>query len=141
MKRNIVNEIVSSLLILLFVYTGISKLAYLAMFKNQLDSFMWLKPFSNFLAIGIPVLELIISTLLLFQKTKVIGLYSALVLLTLFTCYLTFMLRYQDHLPCSCGGVIQELTWKQHLIFNLSFILITAYSIFLSKRRFEKAIV
>ena len=127
MKKNNVNEILSSLLILLFVYTAISKLAYPTLFHNQLNSFLWLKPFSGFLAPGIPILELIISSLLLFPRTRIWGLYASLILLVAFTIYLALMLNYQNKLPCSCGGVIQKMTWKQHLIFNLSFILLSAY--------------
>jgi putative oxidoreductase len=39
----------------------------------------------------------------------------------LFTFYILYMLLFEKHLPCSCGGVLKEMTWKQHLVFNLFF--------------------
>ena len=43
--------------------------------------------------------------------------------------YLLWMLRTEQHLPCSCGGVIQHLTWGQHIVFNGFFIAVAATGI------------
>ncbi|WP_442892031.1 hypothetical protein [Chryseobacterium sp. VD8] len=37
-------------------------------------------------------------------------------------------------MPCSCGGVIKNLTWPQHLIFNLFFVVITSLAIRVNKK-------
>jgi hypothetical protein len=32
------------------------------------------------------------------------------------------MLAFDTSLPCSCGGIIAKLSWKEHVVFNLFFI-------------------
>jgi hypothetical protein len=39
----------------------------------------------------------------------------------LFTGYIFIMLKYSSYLPCSCGGVLSNMSWKQHFVFNLAF--------------------
>jgi hypothetical protein len=56
--------------------------------------------------------------------TRLFGLYSSISLLTLFTGYLVVMIKSYTTLPCTCGGVISEMTWPQHLLFNLGFIIL-----------------
>jgi putative oxidoreductase len=130
MKKYLFLEFIPSLLILLFVYTAISKLADIHTFEQKLTLFPVLKYMNVFTAWLIPTLELAIASLLFFPKTRLFGLYSTLILLSIFTIYLVLMLVFGDsHLPCTCGGVIRKLTWKQHLFFNLFFILITGLSI------------
>lgn len=70
----------------------------------------------------IPAIELIISILLTFRNTRLIGLHSALSLMAMFTTYIILATRFSDFVPCSCGGVIENLTWSQHLVFNLFFV-------------------
>jgi len=60
-------------------------------------------------------------------------LYYAFVLMTVFTLYIAYMLLFTPKLPCSCGGVLQQMTWKQHLLFNIGFTLLAAYAIWLKK--------
>jgi hypothetical protein len=31
------------------------------------------------------------------------------------------MLLFTPKLPCSCGGVLKNLSWKEHLMFNFCF--------------------
>ena len=70
----------------------------------------------------IPVLEIIISILLFRAGTRKAGLYGSAILLSLFTLYLGYMLLFETNLPCTCGGVLQSLSWKQHFLFNVLFI-------------------
>lgn len=148
MKRNINTDIqppneyltttiISSLLILLFIYTGISKLIDHHSFKSVLEKSPLLGSLSGIIAIAIPTVELSIAILLLVTKTKRIGLISSLILLSLFTLYLIYMVIYTPHLPCSCGGVIKKLTWRQHIFFNIGFILITLFGIISSKEKYH----
>jgi len=45
------------------------------------------------------------------------------------------MLAFAPKLPCSCGGVIQKMTWGQHVIFNLFFTLLALVGIWLARKR------
>jgi hypothetical protein len=67
-------------------------------------------------------MELVIAAMLTVQTVRLRGLYASLIMLSIFTSYIVGMLLTVEHLPCSCGGVIEQLTWQQHLVFNSCFI-------------------
>jgi hypothetical protein len=52
----------------------------------------------------------------------------------LFTAYIIGLFSIDKELPCSCGGIIALLSWKQHLVFNSVFILLNALAIRLQKK-------
>jgi hypothetical protein len=108
-------------LVFLFVYTATSKLFRLEIFQIQLGKFPWIKNMAPVIAWAVPAVELAAAGLLLTRRARRIGLYISLTLMVLFTLYLAFMLGTEKHLPCSCGGVISSMSWKQHLVFNLFF--------------------
>lgn len=135
MKRKIVIEILSSLLILLFVYTSVSKWLAFKTFVGQMNN----QPFPNWLTPGLvwtlPAVEVIISGLLMFDRTQLIGFRAALILMILFTIYtLLVLLKVFGRVPCSCGGVIENLSWEQHLVFNLFFVGVAIAGIILKRK-------
>lgn len=114
-----ISQAAAAWFILLFVYTGVTKLLSLASFQKVLSDSSLLRHFSVFVSWSLPLAELVVAALLLFPATRKAGLYVSLVLVLLFTAYIGWMLLYAPHLPCSCGGVISALNWKQHFFFNL----------------------
>ncbi len=119
--QNVLNGI-RLLFIVLFLYAATSKLLTFETFQGQLERSPYISAHSNWLVWGIPGIEYLISILLLFPKHLLTGLYMSLGLMTLFTGYIYIVLNFSDSKPCSCGGVISSLDWKEHLIFNLFFI-------------------
>jgi uncharacterized membrane protein YphA (DoxX/SURF4 family) len=109
-------------LVFLFVYTASAKFLRLDVFAGQLERFPWISPVAKIMAWVVPVVEVIVAVLLLTGRVRLTGFYAALGLMVVFTLYLALMLGSDRHLPCSCGGVISWMTWKQHLVFNLFFI-------------------
>jgi len=71
----------------------------------------------------IPAMEIAIAVLLIIPRTRHYGLLTSTGLMGIFTLYVAFILTTMKDLPCSCGGVIQQLNWKEHLIFNSVFLL------------------
>lgn len=140
MKRKIVIEILSSLLILLFVYASVSKWLDFKTFTGQMNN----QPFPNwstpYLVWSIPGIEIIISVLLMFGRTQLIGFWSSFIVMLLFTVYTALVLSNAfGRIPCSCGGVIEKLTWKQHLLFNLFYSGVALAGIILKKKELAKA--
>lgn len=135
MKKPLAGDIICGLLILLFVYTALSKLDGLSQFRAVLLQSPLLSNRSQFFSLAIPVTELFVAFLLFFPRTRLWGFYGAFALMLLFTLYITYMLNFTPHLPCSCGGVLKQLTWKQHLIFNIVFTFLSLAGVFLHKRR------
>jgi uncharacterized membrane protein YphA (DoxX/SURF4 family) len=122
MKKALLIDAISALLLILFLYTGISKLMDYDKFHAVLSSSPLLSPASSILAWLLPLAEIIIALLLFFPRTRSTGLRTSLFLLLALTGYLIFMIVYSPKLPCSCGGVLNKMGWKQHILFNLFFI-------------------
>ncbi len=122
-------EIISSLFILLFVYTAISKWLDFASFKAVIAESPLIGSVFYAVAWLLPLLELCVAGLLLFPSTRTMGLYAAAILMIAFTTYIIYMLLYASKLPCSCGGVIKYLSWRTHLVFNTIWIVLSVIAI------------
>jgi putative oxidoreductase len=135
MKRNILIEIISALFILLFVYTAASKLLEFRDFRFVLSMSPLIGKLSTLVAWILPFTEIIIALLLFFPATRRKGLWASLAIMILFTAYLGYMIYFTPTRPCSCGGVLQKMTWKQHLVFNIFFTLLAMLGLWWDKRR------
>jgi len=131
MKQKVLIEIVSMLLVTLFLYAGIVKLMDYNVFKEQIAISPLLKPFTTVLTWFVPCLEFFVSLLLIIPRYRLRGLWSSLILMTMFTIYLIVISSINEDIPCRCGGAIEELTLKQHIIFNIMMIILTGIGIFL----------
>ncbi|WP_343693054.1 MauE/DoxX family redox-associated membrane protein [Chitinophaga sp.] len=128
-------EFISALLVFLFIYTSISKLLDYTAFNRQLSQSPFISRYANIISWALPLGELLIAGLLLINKTRLSGLYCSFFLLNLFTFYLTAMLRYSPYIPCSCGGVLQHLSWQAHIIFNAAFIILTTMGVLMHVKK------
>jgi uncharacterized membrane protein YphA (DoxX/SURF4 family) len=131
MKRSLLIDVACCLLALLFTYAAVSKLTDFSEFKLQLSKSPFITIYSNLVASLLPVVELIVALLLAFPFVRLIGLYASLFLLTLFTAYLVAMLNFSYYIPCSCGGVLSSLSWSQHVILNIVFLILSLIGIWL----------
>lgn len=131
MTRKIAVDIVVFSYILLFVYAALTKLLDYQKFVVQLGQSPILTNYAQVLAVVIPFIELGISLMLIFPKTRLKGLYAAFGLMVMFTTYIVLASRFSDYVPCSCGGVLEGMTWTQHLIFNTVFVLLALIGILL----------
>lgn len=135
-KRNI-TQLIASLLILLFSYAATSKLVEYHTFVSQLGKSPLIEHYAVPISWGIPLLEYLTVVLLLFNRTQQAGLYVSFFLMTLFTVYIYAMLHFSYDLPCSCGGVLAQLTWKQHLVFNIFFVAASLLGIILQSSHYK----
>lgn len=127
-------EIIAGLLVFLFLYASLSKLSDINFFTNQLHRFPFIKEFSGVIAWLIPLSELLVVAMLLIPGNLMRGFFLSTLLLSLFTIYLFIMLLIKhDKLPCSCGGVLKYLSWGQHILFNIVFILLALAGIWTEK--------
>jgi hypothetical protein len=133
MKRSYWVEIISSLFILLFVYTAVNKIIDFRNFYDTLRTAPLLREKGKIVAWFIPGAEIIISALLFFPRTRKSGLWGSLALMLVFTGYLAYMLFFSHVRPCSCGGVIEKMTWNQHFLFNIFFTLLAGLALWLTK--------
>jgi uncharacterized membrane protein YphA (DoxX/SURF4 family) len=122
-KKNIV-ETICLLYVLLFIYAAVSKLLDYHDFSIKLGQSPLLSAFAGYVAVGVPLLEIIIALLLCFAGWRFIGLFAAFCLMMAFTAYIFIILNFSSYVPCSCGGILQDLGWTEHLIFNLVFVIL-----------------
>jgi len=139
-KRTLV-DIITYLYILLFLYAATSKLIEYDKFQLQISKSPIITDFSSILVWMVPALEIIISIMLLINRTLMLGLYAAFGLMCLFTAYIYAILNYTDFIPCSCGGVLEKLGWTEHMIFNIAFVVLAIIGILLHAKIMEKRAV
>jgi hypothetical protein len=132
MKRALIFEnitfIAAVFLLILFAYAGISKVADYQRFVAQmkLAPAPLIQNMAEILGWLVPLVEFTIVGLLVKDKLRKTGLYASFLLLLSFQIYISVMLLSGLELPCTCGGLISKLQWKEHLVFNAVFMLIAA---------------
>lgn len=135
MKTNRSIAMISALLVLLFIYTAVSKLLDFEEFSMQMYNQTLPRELATVLIWTLPATEILAALLLLFDRTRAFGLFLSVFLMILFTGYVALVLgNYFGRIPCSCGGVIRSLGWKAHLFFNLFFLLLSVTGIVLANR-------
>lgn len=134
-KRTTIIEIITVLNIILFLYTGIAKIMDYSVFKEQLAVSPILSWAANPVALLLPWVEFAIVLMLVIPRWRLKGLYASLIMMTLFTIYIIALFSISTEMPCSCGGIMEQLSWQQHLVFNGAFILLDIWAIILQKRQ------
>jgi len=127
-------EFISYFFILLFCYASISKIMDFENFQIQISESPLLRAYAGFLPFAIIILELIIAGLLCYRKTRNTGLIGSFILMLIFTGYIFFIIRTSENLPCSCGGILEKMSWHQHLYFNIGCIVISVIALGLNLR-------
>ncbi len=124
MKRALIVEVICFLFILLFVYAALMKLLDVEKFTVQLGQSPLLMAFAPVVAWVVPSVELVIAGMLIFRRTRLLGLIASFTMMVMFTMYIIIILTFASHVPCSCGGILEDMTWGQHLVFNIFFVLL-----------------
>ncbi len=129
MNKLIALKIISLLTIVLFVYTGITKLIDFSIFKEQMAMSPLLNPVAPLIAWILPLTELATAILLFVPTLRLYGFFVALALMVLFTTYLISIQIGDEQFPCGCGGLLEFLSWKTHLVLNGMMILLEVVGI------------
>lgn len=125
----IIPSIASVLLIILFVYAACSKFLDFDNFQVQIGQSPLLTAYADTVSWGIPIYELVIAAFLCVPKYVYYAFFASYSLLVMFTTYIVIILKFSDFIPCSCGGVLEKLSWTEHILFNILFIVITILGI------------
>lgn len=135
MKRQTAIGIICSSIILLFLYAGLSKVLDMKTTLHDMHNQPFPHWLGSVLAWTLPPTEILISLSLPFDRWRLRGLYASLVLMTLFTIYTAVvLLHFFSRVPCGCGGVIRDLTWEQHLLLNVAFVIISLAGVWLVRK-------
>ena len=135
MKKSILVDVVTFFFVLLFLYTGCAKLMEISTFKEQLSSSPFLGAFAGIITWGLPIGEILLAIALLIPATRIKALYASMILMAIFTVYVIVILFIDNQLNCSCGGIIEELSPKQHVLFNSACVILSLIAIMIARRR------
>lgn len=139
--RDIIIQTVSYLYILLFVYAAISKLLEFEDFRVQLAQAPMLSAYAGILAWLVPLSEIITVFFIFYDKTRSLGFLCAFVVMVMFSAYIFIILNYSVFVPCSCGGIIEQLNWTEHLVLNLFFVLLAVLGWLFARPTTQVAVV
>ncbi|WP_431293381.1 MauE/DoxX family redox-associated membrane protein [Pedobacter sp. P26] len=116
----------------LFTYAMLNKVFDLDKFRTQVGQSVLLSDVPGIAVWFVLSIEFLAIILLWFKMTKVMGLYLSYFLMVLFSAYIVCVTRFTRDIPCSCGGILEKMSWNTHLTFNLSVTLFTLIGIILS---------
>lgn len=131
MKKTLIIEIISCLFILLFTYAAITKFIDYEKFVVQIGQSPLLTAFARWIAWIIPLIEVIMCVMLAVPRWRLMGLYASFSLMVMFTTYIICILTLSVYVPCSCGGILEELGWVEHLFFNIGFVVLAIIGVLL----------
>ena len=124
MKNSLLSDFIAFFFIFLFFYTGVIKLTEIDIFKEQLSSSPLMSSVAGIISWALPIGELLLAVALFFSKSRLKALYITTGLMTLFTIYVVAILLIDNQLTCSCGGIIEELSPRQHVAFNSACVIL-----------------
>lgn len=139
--NNIVESIpilARTLLIILFGYATSSKFLDFSNFQIQLGQSPILTAYAGWVSWGIPIVELLIVAFLSFPKYVYHAFFASYSLMIMFTTYIIIILNFSDFIPCSCGGVLEKLSWTEHMLLNVLFIAIAILGIVFTTNKNHK---
>lgn len=133
--RAIFINTVCFLFITMFVYAAVSKWLIFNVFVSQINKQPFDDKYTPLLVWGIPISEVVVSLLMVFDRTRLLGLRIGTGMMIMFTGYIILiMMHVFGKVPCACGGAITEFTWTQHLFFNLFFVCIGVWALLLIRK-------
>ncbi|MNL24942.1 hypothetical protein D3C87_1463970 [compost metagenome] len=122
-------DVISYSLGLLFIYAAASKLLEYERFVVTIGQSAMLTPYTGILAWLVPVIELVLVVMLVFDKFRLPGLLASFSLMVMFTAYIFIVLYLIREQPCGCGGVLELLGWEAHMIFNIGFTVLAGVGV------------
>jgi len=123
MKKETILKFISGSIAALFFYAAFSKLMDYDKSVEEMRNQIFSVTIANILTWLIPTIEATLTFLLLFPNTIKIALWASLFLLSAFTIYIgVVMTGVFGRIPCSCGGILKNMSYDTHLFFNLFFI-------------------
>jgi len=124
--------LITGLLIFLWAYSSFSKLIELKKFHHALMTQVFPRWVGKILLYVLPISEIALVALLLIPQTRLIGMYSSMFMMALFTLYVggAVFHIYERH-PCACGGLFGRLGWHKHFKVNIMLTLIALVGVIL----------
>lgn len=132
MVMSVLIYMIIALFIALWMYAAVPKLRNIKYFKEVLKSQAipkWTVPWLSWM---LPMVELGTVVLLLIPETRLTGMYLSLLMMVVFTVYVSgIIFQVYKIYPCPCGGIFSRIGWKKHFRVNLLLTLIAVVGVVL----------
>ncbi|MRG48143.1 hypothetical protein GFS24_23690 [Chitinophaga sp. SYP-B3965] len=125
MKRECAANIITALLVIVFVFAGTIALLNYGGFRDQLSGFPLTTDYAAGLAWRLPAFQLILSYFLLWPKTRVKAMYASFVLLFTIAVYMVLMINGLYDMPFMSPALFA---------MNIILLLLTITGIIASKK-------
>jgi len=130
--------IIVLLLMALFGLTAFDKVHHFGRFYSELGKSPFLMAYAGAVGVGTPLVEAVVVWLLADDRRQLLGLYSCVFLMSLFSAYIYVLMHYSYYTPCLCSAAIESLTWGQHLIFNGVFLVLAIAGVIIKEYQLTK---
>ncbi len=134
-KRERKLQLIVAAFVLLLAYAAFSKLMNYGVARRAMLLQVFAREVALVLAWLVPVVELLVVLLLLWLRTRLLGLWLATLLMLSFSVYLVVAnLGGFGKVPCGCGGILGKMAYQVHLAFNLCFVALGVWGIAIALR-------
>ena len=115
----------------LYMYTGYDKLHDIERFIKGISKISGIGQYAELIGWGIPLIEILLAIMLIVPrvKTQRWALWGSVILMGIFCAYISYMLIFVENRMCNCGGIIESMGWKTHLIFNIFWLATGIYTL------------
>ncbi len=122
-NAQIIKSFLIYIFILFFAYTGFYKVLNLDAFKfNIARTAVFPEYFINIIPYAVILLEFIVIFFLIFRKKTGVILFAISMLV--FSIYIMLLYQFGRYEVCGCGGVLNGLEFKYHMLINIIFLLL-----------------
>lgn len=130
-NKNWIVYTIGLICLFLFSISAYSKIVDHERFVSGLSTVKYIGQYASFISWAVPIAEIIVSLLLLIPQTTRLGLYGFTGLMMVFTLYIAIMINWADKIPCHCNLIVEKLSWVEHLWFNIGFIGLAIFALWL----------
>ncbi|MFC0261398.1 MauE/DoxX family redox-associated membrane protein [Fontibacter flavus] len=124
-----------AILSLIFMYSAFSKVIDWNGTRSALHNQVFPGWMAETLLFTLPVVELVTAILLLGRRSFKNGFVASTLLMVCFTVYVGWVMSGAfGRIPCTCGGLISELGWSEHLLLNLVLVVVSFLGLMLSNK-------
>ncbi len=134
-RLNLIDIIVYAI-IFLFAFSFISKLLTYNDFTTQLQRSLPLLKLNfdaNYPSIAYLAMNFLVVLFLTFPESHRVGLLMSLFCLAIASSYILAMMFIAEYLPCRCLGILPNIGWVGHLVFNAILLILIILPLLFNK--------
>lgn len=131
----------------LYTYTAAMKLLDFPVYRINMRRQYFFEPLKEWLVWGVPIAELLIAVVLVLSyltaspklmRASLIGNFALIGSFTIYTGLAASGIF--GYVPCSCGGILEDMGWWVHFLFNLVLTLIAAIGVRLYRSKSDTVV-